>query len=219
MITFANVSVERADEMALHDVSFQVDEGEFVCITGPTGAGKTTILKLIYMDLLPTRGLVAVGDFSSANIRPKEIPELRRKVGMIFQDFRLLHDRNIYENVAFALWATGVNRKEIKPRVLRVLTNFELGHRRDYFPDRLSDGQKQKVSVARALVKEPFVLLADEPTGNLDPDASRDLLELLQRVNAQGTAVLMATHDISLIEGQGFRTLRVERGELVDDGK
>lgn len=214
MIEFFNVSVKSKNRYILKQVSLKINKGEFVYLIGKTGAGKTTLLRLIYMDIFPTKGNVLVADYSSSNIRKRQIPYLRRKVGVIFQDFKLLPDRNVYENVAFALRVIGASRKEIKSRVLSVLTQVGLNHKRYHLPEVLSGGEKQRVAIARALVNEPFILLADEPTGNLDPEASREIVELLERINKGGTAVCMATHNYSLLRFAPHRTIVLENGQI-----
>ena len=217
MISLANVSAMFSEDVGIEGITFDISKGEFVCITGPTGAGKSTILKLIYMDVAPTSGRVTVGEFESSSITRREIPYLRRKVGMIFQDFRLLEDRSVYDNIAFALRATGHKRAEVKKRTSRVIAEVQLTARRNYLPKFLSGGEQQRVAIARALVVEPYVILADEPTGNLDPDTSAEILKLLIKLQRQGTAVVMATHDYSLIEGEDFRIIKLENGQMQDE--
>ncbi len=214
MIEIFNVTVHIGSRKVLDSVSLRIDKGEFVYLVGKTGAGKTTLLRLIYMDLFPQRGNVIIDRFSSSTIRRRQIPYLRRKVGVVFQDFKLLTDRNVYDNVAFALQVVGEHRREIKSRVLSVLTRVGLHHKRYHMPQSLSGGEQQRVVIARALVNEPFILLADEPTGNLDPEASSDILELLEDINRSGTAILMATHNYQLIRKFPHRTLMLEEGRL-----
>jgi len=214
MIELFNVSVHMGNRMVLENVSLKIGKGEFVYLIGRTGAGKTTLLRLIYMDLLPDRGNVIVDTYSSSNIRRRDIPYLRRKVGVVFQDFKLLVDRNVYENIAFALRLMGASRREVKSKVLTVLSHVGLHHKRYYMPHQLSGGEQQRVVIARALVNEPFVLLADEPTGNLDPEASRGILELLESINRSGTAVVMATHNYEIIRQYPHRTLILEDGKV-----
>jgi len=217
MISLANVSARFSDTAGVEGITFDVSKGEFVCITGPTGAGKTTILKLLYMEIAPTAGRVTVGEFDSGTITRKQIPYLRRKVGMIFQDFRLLEDRSVNDNIAFALRATGHKRIEVKKLTTRVLAQLDLTHRRNYLPKYLSGGEQQRVAIARALVVEPYVILADEPTGNLDSEASAGILESLIKVQRQGTAVVMATHDYNLIEGNDFRIITLSDGKMEEE--
>ncbi|MHB2150822.1 cell division ATP-binding protein FtsE [Calditrichota bacterium LG25] len=217
MIEFYNVTLRIGQKEILKDISFRLFKGEFAYIVGPSGAGKSTVLRLIYMDLFPDEGMVIVGNHSSAKIKDHEIPYLRRELGVIFQDFKLLQDRNVYENVAFALRVAGIKGSAIKRRVLRVLSEVNIAHRRNLLPEKLSGGEQQRVAIARAIVNEPFIVLADEPTGNLDMQISMEIMEILERINRQGTAVLMATHDQSLIERFPHRVIRIENGRLVDE--
>ena len=214
MIHFYNVNLSYGRGAGVHDLNFTVNRGEFVCLIGPSGAGKSTILKLIYMDEFPTSGKVVIDQYDSSMVSDKDIPYLRRKVGMVFQDFQLLNDRSVYDNVALALRVMGESRNLIKQKVLRSLNSVGLGHRIQYSPQELSGGEQQRVSIARALVKDPIVLLADEPTGNLDPEVAREILVLLRRINERGTAVVMATHNYNLIQGTPYRRIRIESGEL-----
>jgi cell division transport system ATP-binding protein len=189
-----------------------VEPGEFVYLVGPSGAGKSSVLKVIYMDILPQSGHVIVGGFNSLTLKRKQIPFLRRKLGIIFQDFKLLPDRNIFENVAFALRVTNRSKQDIKRKVLRVLADVGLSHKRDKMPFQLSWGEQQRVAIARALINEPIVLLADEPTGNLDPVAAEDIMQLLEKINSRGTAVLMATHDYRQVRGSRRKTVKIDKG-------
>jgi len=201
----------------LQKVSFAAQKGEFLFLTGPSGAGKSTILKLCYMDELPTAGEVRVSGASSLAASRSEISKLRRKLGIVFQDFRLLEDRTAWANVAFALEVTGTHAKAIPPRVQKVLERVGLGAKMQSMPGELSGGEQQRVAIARALVNDPFLLLADEPTGNLDDRASRAVFQLLRDINASGTAVMMATHDLDLVRTSGLRTIELNKGALVFD--
>ncbi len=203
---------------ALKNVSFELNKGEFIFLAGHSGAGKSTLLKLISMSERPTKGEVKVSGFSSLNIKAREIPKLRRRLGIVFQDFRLLPDRTAEQNVAFALEVTGAPHASIGPKVARLLMQVGLASKATSFPHELSGGEQQRVAIARALVNDPFVLLADEPTGNLDEKATHAIYLLLREINASGTAVVMATHDVSLIERTGMRFLELARGELMFDG-
>ncbi|HFB68421.1 MAG TPA: cell division ATP-binding protein FtsE [Calditrichae bacterium] len=214
MIELFNVTVSIANRTILDNIHLRIDKGEFVYLIGRTGAGKTTLLRLIHMDLFPDSGNVVVDRFSSSSIKKRDIPLLRRKVAVIFQDFKLLPDRNVFDNVAFALRVVGANSREIKSKVLTVLSNVGLHHKRYHMPHQLSGGEQQRVVIARALVNEPFILLADEPTGNLDPQASQEILDVLEHINRSGTAVLMATHNYELIRNYPHRTLVLENGRL-----
>jgi cell division transport system ATP-binding protein len=198
----------------LNDITFRIERGDFVCLTGPTGSGKSTLMKLIYMEEKPTTGQVITDGFHSDRIKRSEIPYLRRRMGVLFQDFKLLGERTAHENVAFALHVTGVKHREVRSRVTRALTRVGLGHKRNAFPEELSGGELQRVALARALVNDPVLLLADEPTGNLDQEAGRGIVELFQQINRQGTAVLMATHNLALIEKLTARHLNLRDGRL-----
>jgi len=216
MINLLNVSVSFGDQLVLDDISLQVQPAEFVFLVGQTGSGKSTLLRLMYMDLMPTRGTVIVGSYNSNHILQKEKPLLRRTLGIVFQDFRLLDDRNIYDNVAFALHVTGARRNEIKKRVLKALADVGLSHQRNKMPDELSGGEQQRVVIARALVNHPNFLLADEPTGNLDPGTSYEIVKLLKDINTRGTAVVMATHNYELVRRVNERIVQVKNGKVFD---
>ena len=203
--------------LALKDVSFHVSKGEFVFLTGHSGAGKSTIMKLMFAEQRPTQGDVRVSGFALADMGHREIPRLRRKLGVVFQDFRLLDDRTAAENVAFALEVTGARRDTIPARVMRVLTQVGLAAKARAYPRELSGGEQQRVAIARALVNDPPVLLADEPTGNLDERATRGVFQLLREINAGGTVVVMATHDLDLVRQAPYRTIELRDGGLVYD--
>jgi cell division transport system ATP-binding protein len=214
MIEFYNVDLDIDSKKILRNISFRILKGEFVYLTGSSGAGKSTVLRLLYMDLFPDKGTVIIDRYSSAKIREKDVPYLRRQLGVVFQDFKLLPDRNVFDNVAFALRVTGVRSHDIKRRVLRVLAEVNLGHKRNHYPDELSGGEKQRVAIARAIVNNPIIVLADEPTGNLDSATSMEIMEILQKINQQGTAVLMATHDNELINAFKHRSIEIKEGGL-----
>jgi cell division transport system ATP-binding protein len=218
MIRFANVSKEYPRTgLALNDVSFIVGRGEFVFLTGASGSGKSTILKLMYVDELPTRGAVWIGSTKSPGIKRSAIPQLRRKLGVVFQDFRLLEDRTVEQNVAFALEVVDTPRDKIGTKVSRLLTRVGLASKATNYPRELSGGEQQRVAIARALVNDPFLLIADEPTGNLDERATRGVFQLLKDINNAGTAVIMATHNMELVRRNEYRVLEVNRGQLVFD--
>ncbi|MEN3037984.1 MAG: cell division ATP-binding protein FtsE [Candidatus Kryptonium sp.] len=200
MVKFQNVSVWFGDNLVFNDLNLRIGEGEFIFITGPTGSGKSTFLRLIYMDIFPNRGKVIVGSFDSRKIKKRQIPYLRRQLGIVFQDFKLLEDRNVFENVAFTLYVTGAKKKEINKKVLTALAEVGLSHKKNNLPEELSGGEQQRVAIARAIVNDPFLILADEPTGNLDPDTSAGIIELLLKINQRGTSVIMATHNYSIVE-------------------
>ncbi len=205
-------------EAALHDVSFELSKGEFAFLVGHSGAGKSTLLRLLSMAERPTSGEVRVSGFSSRTIRSWEIPHLRRRLGIVFQDFRLLPDRTAEQNVAFALEVTGAPRAQIGAKVGRLLTQVGLASKSTSYPHELSGGEQQRVAIARALANDPFLLLADEPTGNLDERATHAIFLLLREINARGTAVLMATHDVGLVQRSNMRCLELDKGSLVFDG-
>ncbi len=216
MIRLSDVWYREDGNPILSGISFNVEAGEFVCIVGPSGAGKSTLLRLIHMEIFPVRGRVVVADYDAQTIAFKEVPLFRRKVGMVFQDFKLLEDRDVFENVAFALWATGVRRKKIKKRVFHVMAEIGLSHKRYAMISELSGGEQQRVAIARSLANEPFVLLADEPTGNLDPESTEDILELLKRINGRGMAILMATHKEDLVKTLPAKVVRIQNGRVVE---
>ncbi len=216
MIQMADVWYRINGNTIFNGIDLQVRTGEFLYVVGPSGVGKSTLLRLIHMEIFPHRGKITVSEYCSQTIRTGEIPYLRRKIGMVFQDYMLLNDRNVYENVAFALWATGVPRRKIKKRVFHMLADVGLSHKRYSMIHELSGGEKQRVVIARALANEPFVLLADEPTGNLDSESADDVLRLLKRINSRGTAVVMTTHRLELIQSFPGRLIRIAEGKLIE---
>jgi cell division transport system ATP-binding protein len=203
---------------ALSDVSLSVEKAEFVFLTGPSGAGKTTLLRLLFRDDLPTSGQVMVNNENLATMEPSRVPYLRRQIGVVFQDFKLLRRKTVFENVAYATQVIGLPAKEQRRRTYQVLEMLALNHRLHHFPEQISGGEQQRVAIARALVNRPLVLLADEPTGNLDPDLSLAIIETFKEINAQGTTVLVATHDRALIQRMARRVLTLAHGQLVPTG-
>jgi cell division transport system ATP-binding protein len=206
------------DGPALQDVSLEIQKGEFVFLTGASGAGKSTLLKLIFCEEVATSGQLLIFGKNVAKIRSSAIPYVRRNIGVVFQDFKLLSRRTVAENVALPLEVRGLADKEIRRKVKGLLRSVGLEHRGDKFPPSLSGGEQQRVAVARALVAEPALLLADEPTGNLDPDRTLEVMDLLYGANARGTTVVVATHDRSLLERYKKRVVVLERGRLLSDG-
>jgi cell division transport system ATP-binding protein len=202
---------------ALADVSFQVAKGEFAVLAGPSGAGKTTLLRLLYRDELPTEGEIQVAGRAVGELRRRQIPKLRRAIGIVFQDAKLLPGRTVYDNVAFVLRVLGTARREITVRVFQSLKAVGLQAKSQAFPAQLSQGEQQRVALARALVKEPSLLLADEPTGNLDEAMTDEILGLLKEIWSRGTTILLATHQTTLAGQLGRRRLTLERGRLVKD--
>jgi len=216
VIFLSNVTVSYDSRPILAGIDFTLTTGEFCYVIGKTGVGKSSFLKLLYRDVKPDTGLIQVADFDVTNLPEKKVPYLRRRIGVVFQDFQLLQDRNVFDNVAFALRVTGQGKKLIKKRVMEVLGLVGLSHKRNAMPNDLSGGEKQRIVIARALANEPRLLLADEPTGNLDPEASASIMELLQQINNRGMAVLMVTHDYGVIRKFPKRTVQIEDGQLRD---
>ena len=215
MILFNNVSLMLHNTRIIEDVSFQVKKGEFVFLIGPSGAGKSSILKLIHFYLFPTLGRVIVQGEDTNKVSSRKIPFLRRSIGFIFQDYKLLKKKTAYENVAFALEVTGTKRRIIKQKALHALNTVGMAHRLGHCPGDLSGGECQRVAIARAIILEPFILLADEPTGDLDEENSWSILELLEKINHSGTAVLMATHK-NEFEGIGSsRVVNIADGRII----
>ena len=199
---------------ALDKIDMSVEQGEFLVVSGPSGAGKTTLLRLIWMGDRPDSGVVEVAGFSSDSTRRSELPALRRKIGIVFQDFRLLHERTVFENVALPLIVSGAGDRVVRKRVIALLARMGLSHRRNSYPHQLSGGEQQRVAIARAMVGHPVILLADEPTGNLDPEVSRQVIELLLEINRGGTTVIMATHDPRQVPPGKGRFLFLDKGVL-----
>mgnify|MGYP000687591855 CR=1 FL=1 len=204
---------------ALRDVNITIDDGEFVFITGRSGSGKSTLIKILLKEVEPTSGRVVVNDMDLVKMPRRYVPKYRRRLGVVFQDFRLLKDRNVYENVAFAQRVIGRPTRVIRRRVPEVLQEVGLAEKYKSFPDELSGGEQQRVALARALVNRPDILLADEPTGNLDPKTSREIMKLLEEINARGTTVLVVTHDQAIVNTMKKRVIRMQKGIITEDEK
>ena len=218
MILLSNVSkVYPNGSTALDDVSFFIERGEFVFIVGPSGSGKSTLIKLLMHEEIATEGEVIINNDNVANLKRREIPYLRRSMGVVFQDFRLLSNKTVFENVAFAMDIIGASRKEIRKQVPAVLNLVGLSHKAKSYPDELSGGEQQRVALARALVNNPAFLIADEPTGNLNPKAALEIMELLDDINKRGTTVIMATHAKDIVDKMKKRVIVIEDGKLTRD--
>ena len=218
MIEFRNVvKVYDKDSRALDGLSFMVQEGQFIFVVGASGSGKSTMLKLLTKEERPTTGKIIVNGRNLSSIKRREIPFYRRNLGVVFQDFRLLEKMSVFDNVAFAMHVTGANPKSIKKRVNYVLDLVQLGNKATRKVSELSGGEKQRVGLARALVNNPRIIIADEPTGNIDPHMSLDIVNLLAQINKCGTTVIMVTHDISLVKLFNFRVVEISKGKLIND--
>ena len=202
---------------AINNLSIQIKDGEFVYVVGPSGAGKSTFIKMMYREEKATKGRIRVGKYDLMKIKDRQIPFLRRYVGVVFQDFKLLQHKTVYENVAYAMEVIEKSPREVKRRVDEVLELVNLKHRMNNFPNELSGGEQQRVAIARAIVNTPGILIADEPTGNLDPDTSMEIMDILERINEQGTTIVMATHNSQIVNEKKHRVLAIESGQIVRD--
>ena len=202
---------------AINNLSIQIKDGEFVYVVGPSGAGKSNFIKMMYREEKATKGRIRVGKYDLMKIRDRQIPFLRRYVGVVFQDFKLLPHKTVYENVAYAMEVIEKSPREIKRRVEDVLELVNLKHRMNNFPNELSGGEQQRVAIARAIVNTPGILIADEPTGNLDPETSMEIMDILERINEQGTTIVMATHNSQIVNEKKHRVIAIENGQIVRD--
>jgi cell division transport system ATP-binding protein len=217
-IEFRNVGVEFPGHVcALHDVTLDVAKGEFVFLIGKTGAGKSTLLKLLSREVIETGGQVLLNGQDLGRLKDRHVPALRRQMGIVPQDFALLPRKTVWENVAYAMRAVGHSRRDVRRRVPEILEQVNMGHRPEAFPNQLSGGEQQRVAIARALINNPPLLLADEPTGNLDPEVSMEIMELLKKLNLRGTTVLVASHDMMVIHQMAKRIVTLEAGTVVAD--
>ena len=205
--------------VALQDVNVHIEPGEFVFVVGPSGAGKSTFIKMLFREVLPTTGSIFVNGMDILALSPKEIPFMRRQLGIIFQDYRLLPDRTVFENVAFAMQVIEAPHRKIRRQVNNVLDLVGLRHRSNAYPNELSGGEQQRIAIARAIVNDPVFVIADEPTGNLDPETSWDIMEIFKEINFAGTTIVMATHDKDVVDAMGKRVIAIEQGRIVRDEK
>ena len=220
MVTLEHVSKSySAGIPALNDVSLNIDEGEFVFIVGDSGSGKSTLIKLLLKELEPTEGTITINGKNLSRIRRRQIPKFRRNIGVVFQDFRLLKDRNVYDNVAFAQKVIGETNRNIRRRVPQMLSMVGLAPKYRSFPKQLSGGEQQRLAIARALINEPKILLADEPTGNLDNNNAWEIMKLLEEINGRGTTVVVVTHNMEIVKVMKKRVITVKKGVIVSDSK
>jgi cell division transport system ATP-binding protein len=218
MIHMTNVSkIYDNGAVALSDIDVDIEKGEFVFVVGPSGAGKSTFIKLVTREELPTRGQLVVNGRNVGELAPSEVPYLRRCLGIVFQDYRLLPTKTVYENVSFAMQVVEASHREIQKRVTHVLDLVGLRHKTRCFPAELSGGEQQRVAIARAIVNSPLVVIADEPTGNLDPETSWDIMKIFERINQNGTTLVMATHDKTVVDNMRKRVIAIEKSRIVRD--
>lgn len=217
MIRLQHVSKSYGGRPALKDINLHVALGEFAFLVGPSGAGKSTMMRLLYREEVPTSGNVFIGGVNLNRLSPRQIPLLRRRLGIVFQDYKLLSRQTVFANVAYILRALGVDEKDVRKRVSSALNVVNLEEKADAFPEELSGGEQQRVGIARAIVNGPPVLLADEPTGNLDPATSLEIVQLLSRISERGTTVLISTHDHTIVDAMRRRVIALRNGELVSD--
>ena len=220
MITFDDVSLNYdARHTALSNINIHIDKGEFVFIVGPSGAGKSTFVKILTHELVPETGSVIVNNIKINKLKPSKVPYYRRSLGIVFQDFRLLSEKTVFENIAFVLRVTGTKSKDIKERVNKVIDLVGLRGKEKELPSKLSGGEQQRVAIARALVNQPTLLIADEPTGNLDPKTSEEIMKLFTEINHMGTTIIMVTHNKDLVNAMHKRVVNIEEGHIVNDVK
>lgn len=218
MLKMTDVSkVYPGGNVALQDINVHIKPGEFVFVVGPSGAGKSTFIKMLFREVLPTTGSIFVNGTDILSLTPKEIPYMRRQLGIIFQDYRLLPDRTVYENIAFAMQVIETPHRKIKRSVLNVLDLVGLRQRANAYPNELSGGEQQRIAIARAIVNDPLLVIADEPTGNLDPETSWDIMDIFKEINNSGTTIVMATHDKDVVDAMEKRVIAIENGRIVRD--
>ena len=215
MVEFKNISFSYSKESSIYDIDLKIKDSEFCFLVGPTGSGKSSLLKMIYFDIIPLKGEIDVLGFNSKKTKKNKIHKLRKKIGVIFQDYKLLKQRTVYENIALPLHINGAGRKMIQDNVEEALELTDLLDCKYKYPDQLSGGEQQRVCIARAIVKNPNLILADEPTGNLDPAAAHKILKILEQINKEGTSIIMATHNYKLISDRDYRIIELKKGSLV----
>ena len=214
MVTISGVEFSYNNQPIFSDLNLTLNDKDFIFLIGKSGSGKSTLLQLIYMNILPLSGIVQVEEYNSQTIKKRNIPKLRRRIGVVFQDFKLLEDRNVYDNLAFILEVTN-SRKNMKKKILQALSEVGLTHKQKNFPNQLSGGEKQRVTIARAIVNEPKIVLADEPTGNLDPETSAEILNIFERINSHGASVIFATHNYDLVKKSSAKIYKIQNGKLI----
>jgi len=212
LLVLENIDFAYTNQPVLKNVNLSVNQSDFIFLIGKSGSGKTTLMQLIYMDKIPTSGEISFLDYSSKTIKSKEIPFIRRKIGVIFQDFKLLNDRTVYENLEFVLQVTETKTKGIKKKIINALSDVGLTHKQNNYPNELSGGEKQRIAIARAIINDPVLILADEPTGNLDPETSEEIMGILKKINLRGTAVICATHNYDLVKRIEGKILKLSNG-------
>jgi cell division transport system ATP-binding protein len=215
MLTFNTVEFKYSNQEVFNNLNLQLNRGDFAFLIGKSGIGKSTLLQLVYMDIVPQSGYVQVGEFSSDTIKARKLPALRKMLGVVFQDFKLLEDRNVYNNLAFVLHVTGTSRKTIKEKIMNSLSSVGLEHKYKNMPSQLSGGERQRIAIARAVINNPQLILADEPTGNLDPKTSDEIMSILQDINSKGTAVLFATHNYDLVKKTEAKIFKLDAGKAI----
>lgn len=215
LLSFDSVEFHYRNQPVFTNLNMELDYGEFIFVIGKSGIGKSTLMQLIYMNIFPLTGTVRIDEFDSQTIKPSQIPLLRRKVGVIFQDFKLLPDRNVYQNLLYVTRVTGTPPKDAKKKINEALADVGLSHKRLNMPNELSGGEQQRVAIARAIINDPILVLADEPTGNLDPETSGEILALLKKINKRGTAILVVTHNYELVKKANERIIKLDDGRAL----
>ncbi|GAB4133181.1 MAG: ATP-binding cassette domain-containing protein [Ignavibacteriales bacterium] len=215
MLNLTNIRFAYNNQLVFDDLNLSINQGDFIFLIGKSGAGKSTLLELMYMNLFPQEGYLEVGDFSTQTIRKNEIAIYRRKLGVVFQDFKLMEDRTVYDNLSFVLQIINTPKKLIKKKVINALTEVGLIHKQKNFPDELSGGEKQRIAIARAIINDPMILIADEPTGNLDPETAYEILDIFKKINKNGTTVIIATHNYDLVKKTDAQILKLDNGKVI----